>query len=54
MPFLRYIIPGPIGYTEMMEIHDNLYEFIRVSWYLSFVAGQTFKNSYILIYRQID
>ncbi|KAI8426385.1 hypothetical protein MSG28_005232 [Choristoneura fumiferana] len=29
MPFLRYIIPGPIGYTEMMEIHDILYKFIR-------------------------
>ncbi|XP_063363714.1 farnesoate epoxidase-like [Cydia amplana] len=29
MPFLRHIIPGAIGYTELKELHDTLYLFIK-------------------------
>ncbi|KAJ2944347.1 hypothetical protein O0L34_g18349 [Tuta absoluta] len=29
MPFLRYIIPGLIGYTEIKEVYDSLYTFLR-------------------------
>lgn len=30
MPCLRHIMPGFIGYSELMEIHDDLYRFIKV------------------------
>ncbi|XP_049874477.1 farnesoate epoxidase-like [Pectinophora gossypiella] len=29
MPFLRHLIPGLTGYTEMKEVYDSLYKFLR-------------------------
>ncbi|XP_038223594.1 farnesoate epoxidase-like [Zerene cesonia] len=29
LPFLRHIFPNLIGYTKLVEIHDNIYKFIK-------------------------